>query len=54
MNGVAYISLKSPDDVAEMEFFEKSSALYEPSVYIEGDMLRSRFTSDQLSTMKKI
>ncbi|OGM20870.1 hypothetical protein A2714_00405 [Candidatus Woesebacteria bacterium RIFCSPHIGHO2_01_FULL_38_9] len=49
--GVAYLSFKSPDDAMEMEFFEKSSVVYEPNVFIEGDMLRSRFTIEQLGNM---
>lgn len=51
--GSAYISLKSPDDVVEMEYLEKSASIYEPNVYIEGGMLRSRFTAKQLEDMLK-
>lgn len=47
--GIAFISLKSPDDPVEMEYLEKSATLYEPNVYIEGGMLRSRFTKEQLN-----
>lgn len=46
--GGAYISLKSPDDAIEFEYLEKSATLYEPNVFIEGGMLRSRFTKIQL------
>ena len=49
--GAAYLSFKSPDDVTEMEFFEKSSVLYEPNVFIEGEMLKSRFSATQLNQM---
>lgn len=49
--GVAFISLKSPDDAVEMEYLEKSATLYEPNVFIEGGMIRSRFTQEQLRTM---
>ncbi len=51
--GVAYISLKSPDDTNEMEYLEKSATIYEPNVYIEAGMLRSRFTVQQLEEMLK-
>lgn len=51
--GSAYISMKSPDDANEMEYLEKSATLYEPNVYIEGGMLRSRFTIKQLEEMLK-
>lgn len=49
--GWAYVSLKSPDDTAEMEYLEKSATVYEPNVFIEGGMLRSRFTKDQLTAI---
>lgn len=51
LEGVAYLSFRSPDDANEMEYFEKSSVLYEPNVFIEGEMLRSRFTAAQLKQM---
>ena len=51
--GVAYISLKSPEDIIEMEYLEKSATLYEPSVFIEGGMLRSRFSKEQIEDMLK-
>lgn len=46
--GHAYLTLKSSDDPVEMEYLEKSASVYEPNVYIEGGMLRSRFTVEQL------
>ena len=46
--GCSYLSMKSPDDLLEMEYLEKSATLFEPNVYIEGGMLRSRFTLNQL------
>jgi ubiquinone/menaquinone biosynthesis C-methylase UbiE len=49
--GVSYISLKSPEDAVEMEYLEKSATVYEPNVFIEGGMLRSRFTRGQLELM---
>ncbi len=49
--GEAFITLKSPDDTIEMEYLEKSATIYEPNVFIEGGMLRSRFTPEQLKTM---
>jgi len=45
--GTAFLSFRSPDDVNEMEYLERTSTLYEPNVFIEGDMLRSRFTVEQ-------
>lgn len=49
--GVAYLTFKSPDDKEEIEYLEKMTTLYEPNVFIENGMLRSRFTKDQLSEM---
>ncbi|OGM38738.1 hypothetical protein A3F01_06180 [Candidatus Woesebacteria bacterium RIFCSPHIGHO2_12_FULL_38_11] len=49
--GAAYLSFRSPEDANEMEYFEKSSVLYEPNVFIEGEILRSRFTATQLEQM---
>ena len=49
--GFAYISLKSPDDTVEMEYLEKSSTVYEPNVFIEGGMLRSRFSIKQIEAI---
>lgn len=51
LNGIAFISLKSPDDLVEKEYLEKSASVYEPNVYIEGGILRSRFTREQLTEM---
>lgn len=52
--GYAYISLKSPEDKNEMEYLKNSATVYEPNVYIEGGMLRSRFTKRQIEEMLKI
>jgi ubiquinone/menaquinone biosynthesis C-methylase UbiE len=49
--GVAYLSFKSPDDTDEMDYLEKMTTLFEPNVYIENGMLRSRFTTEQLNEM---
>ena len=49
--GKAYLSFKSPEDVEEMEYLEKMTVVYEPNVFIENGMLRSRFTADQLRDM---
>jgi len=49
--GKAYLSFKSPDDAAEMEYLSKSAVLYEPNVFIENGQLRSRFTIEQLKVM---
>jgi ubiquinone/menaquinone biosynthesis C-methylase UbiE len=52
-NGTAYISLKSQDDEVEMEYLQKSASVYEPGVYIEGGMPRSRFSVKQLKKILK-
>ena len=52
-DGFAYLSLKSPDDAVEMEYLEKGASLYEENVFIEGGMIRSRFTVAQLEKMLK-
>ncbi len=49
--GRAFVSMKSPDDPDEMEYLEKVTTLFEPNVFIENGMLRSRFTKDQLKAM---
>jgi ubiquinone/menaquinone biosynthesis C-methylase UbiE len=48
VGGKAFLTFKSPDDTLEMEYLTKSSTVYEPNVFIEGGMLRSRFSEDQL------
>ncbi|KKQ43368.1 MAG: Methyltransferase type 11 [Microgenomates group bacterium GW2011_GWC1_37_8] len=52
-SGRAFVTLKSPDDTVEMEYLEKTGSIYEPNVYIEGGMLRSRFTQEQLREILK-
>ncbi len=49
--GQAFLTLKSPDDPDEMEYLEKVTTLFEPNVFIENGMLRSRFTKDQLKAI---
>jgi SAM-dependent methyltransferase len=49
--GKAYLTFKSPNDHAEMERLAKSATLFEPNVYIENGLIRSRFTIDQLKEM---
>lgn len=51
VNGKAFLTLKSPNDPVEMEYLTESTVLYEPNVFIENGMLRSRFTQDQLKEM---
>jgi len=51
--GHAFITLKSPDDRREMEYFHKTASIYEPNVFIDGRMLRSRFTIEQLDDILK-
>lgn len=46
--GSAYLTFKSPNDLDEMDYLNKMTTLYEPNVYIENGMLRSRFTAEQL------
>jgi ubiquinone/menaquinone biosynthesis C-methylase UbiE len=49
--GSAYLSFKSPEDKEELEYLEKTTVLFEPNVFIENNMLRSRFTVEQLNNM---
>lgn len=49
--GVAYLSFKSPEDKDEIEYLENISTPYEPNVYIENGLLRSRFSAEQLNDM---
>ncbi len=51
--GKAFLSMKSPDDDVEMEYLKRNSTIYEDNVYIEGEMLRSRFTKEQLIVIIK-
>lgn len=49
--GKAYLAFKSPDDVNEMEYLQKTAVEYEPGVYIQNGQLRSRFTKEQLEQL---
>lgn len=49
--GSAYITLKSPKDVKEMEYLEMNATNYEPNVYILNGQLKSRFSLDQIKEM---
>lgn len=51
VGGTAYLTFKSPEDTAEMERLQKTATLFEPNVYIENGLIRSRFTVDQLKDM---
>jgi ubiquinone/menaquinone biosynthesis C-methylase UbiE len=51
--GQAFLSFKSPEDKEEMNYLENVGTLYEPNVYIENGMIRSRFTKEQLEDMIK-
>ena len=51
VGGVAYLTFKSPDDEAEFEYLQKTGTVYEPNVFIDNGILRSRFTVVQLKTM---
>lgn len=47
----AYLTFKSPNDHAEMARLSKTATLFEPNVYIENGLIRSRFTIEQLQQM---
>jgi ubiquinone/menaquinone biosynthesis C-methylase UbiE len=49
--GCAYLTFKSPEDTAEMQRLAKTATLFEPNVYIENGLIRSRFTPTQLKNM---
>ena len=49
--GKAYLALKSPDDKEEMKFLNSAAVEMEPSVFIEGEQIRSRFTRKELEAM---
>lgn len=49
--GKAYITLKSPDDVQEIGYLNKVAEVYEPGVFIDNGILRSRFSKEDLGTM---
>lgn len=46
--GKAYMTFKSPEDTVEIERLKYNAVEYEPGVYIENGMLKSRFSADQL------
>lgn len=46
--GKAFLTLKSPDDVNEMIYLKNNASVYEENVFIEGGVLRSRFSVEQL------
>ena len=49
--GKAYLTFKSPEDNDEMQYLKSTATVYEPNVYIDNGMLRSRFTQEQLQNM---
>ncbi len=49
--GSAYLTFKSPKDTTEIERLQKSATIFEPNVYIENGLIRSRFTVEQLQQM---
>jgi ubiquinone/menaquinone biosynthesis C-methylase UbiE len=51
--GTAYITLKSPDDLDEYDYLQKTAVEYEPNVFIQNGQLRSRFTKEQLENLLK-
>ena len=46
--GMAFISVKSNEDEAEMEYLREAAPEYEPGVFIENGQLRARFSISQL------
>lgn len=48
---IAYLSFKSPEDKDELEYLQNIGTEYEPNVYIENGILRSRFSKQQLEQM---
>jgi ubiquinone/menaquinone biosynthesis C-methylase UbiE len=51
--GTAYLTFKSPEDTVEMERLSKTATVFEPNVFIENGLIRSRFTIEQLNDMLK-
>jgi ubiquinone/menaquinone biosynthesis C-methylase UbiE len=51
--GTAFLTFKSPKDVAEYDRLKKTATLYEPNVFIENGLIRSRYTIEQLEDMLK-
>lgn len=50
-SGTAYLTFKSSEDVAELDYLRNVGVEYEENVYIENGQLRSRFSTDQLKNM---
>lgn len=44
--GSAFITVKGPDDIVEMEFLRKTAEETEPGVFLDEGELKSRFTQD--------
>jgi ubiquinone/menaquinone biosynthesis C-methylase UbiE len=49
--GHAYLTFKSPKDETEMKYLEDNASVYEPGVFIDNGLLKSRFTVEQLKQM---
>lgn len=49
--GKAFIVIKSPDDVQEMEFLRRTAVEKEEGVFEDGGEVKSRFTKEQLEDM---
>lgn len=47
-NGTAYITVKSPDDKAEMDYLVKQSVEVEDGVFDEGGYIKTRYSLQQL------
>ena len=54
INGVAYIVVKSPEDVREMDYLRSNSKVISEGVFIDDDgMIKTRFTKEQYKEMLK-
>lgn len=50
-SGRAYLTFKSPKDEMEMKYLTNNASVYEPGVFIDKGLLKSRFTVEQLNKM---
>ena len=50
-DGKAYIAFKSPEDLEDYNFLRKNAVELQENVFIEGELIRSRFTKRQLEQM---
>lgn len=50
-SGKAYITVKSPDDTAEMDYLKKQATEVEDGVFDEAGYLKTRFSTEQLKAV---